>query len=478
MEERASELEKFREQWRAEVSAATLKSSVTLPLRSPNSASHFLDQPSRSKLKDVKEEKERVKVEPYDVAEGYAVENVYQNEPKSRSALEHYELAVEKEDEGCLGESLYLYRKAFRMDYRVDRVYKDKYFPSHSADNKPKFSSNGPAVEQNLETLKESSTEQLIASFSDQPIIPVSSTTEDKPQCRIAEVPDEILVRILTELAIYDVSSFSKTAMVCKRLAFLVKTEESIWKRVCLGSEVGFGAMHYEWQTGVHGDPLDTVQSSLNNPSWAGCPRRDSITMILHRAYSSSWYQMFRLRPRIRFGGCYISTVNYIRPGEATPSQVSWNSPVHMVTYYRYLRFFRDGTVISLLTTVEPKNAVYFLTKELQEVHRNGAASHLPSSFMQKALRGRWHLLCDYSKLHSETSLVEGDVQIETEGVNAKYIYHMKLSLRSVGKRSNNKLIWQRFWSYNTLNEDLSEFNIAKDKPFFWSRVKSYGGNA
>ena len=124
------------------------------------------------------------------------------------------------------------------------------------------------------------------------------------------------------------------------------------------------------------------------------CPSHQTSTPWSSTAfYSSSWQQMFRLRPRIRFNGCYISTNNYIRPGQAAPSHVTWSSPVHIVTYYRYLRFFRDGTVISLLTTTEPAEVVHHLTPELMSTHQQGANAHLPSAVMQHALRGRWRLI-------------------------------------------------------------------------------------
>jgi len=188
---------------------------------------------------------------------------------------------------------------------------------------------------------------------------------------------------------------------------------------------------------------------------------------------------MFRLRPRIRFNGCYISTVNYIRPGQASASQVTWNSPVHIVTYYRYLRFFRDGTVISLLSTTEPADVVHYLTKELQETHRGGASPHLPSIVMQNALRGRWRLSTLDDNPDTNLKDAEGDVFVETEGANAKYMYRMKLSLRSAGKGAkNNKLVWQGFWNYNILTDDTGEFTLRNDKAFFWSRVKSYGDGA
>ena len=190
---------------------------------------------------------------------------------------------------------------------------------------------------------------------------------------------------------------------------------------------------------------------------------------------------MFRRRPRVRFNGCYISTVNYIRPGGSTASQVSWINQVHIVTYYRYLRFFRDGSCCSLLTTAEPADVVHYLSKEYMHSHDHWHGV-LPSSVMKHALRGRWRLSGDPQGMKEDTEEEqeeEGIVHIETEGVDPdKYIYKMELALKTAGRAGgawNNKLNWKGFWSYNKLTDDWAEFQLRNDKAFFWSRVKSYG---
>lgn len=299
-----------------------------------------------------------------------------------------------------------------------------------------------------------------------------------------------------------DVSSFTRTAQVCKRLAYLVLTEESIWKQVSLHSDFGFTAMHYDYAVEIEGDPitandeiaryLDVYQppssssgdadatSSPDVPPPPPTPEERHLSFLslsdrlLHSTYTSSWRRMFRSRPRLRFNGCYISTVNYTRPGATSTNTLTWGAPVHVVTYFRYLRFFRDGSAISLLTTAEPADVVHHLSKSNLHSHHG---SYLPSSVMKDALRGRWRLTGPaHSSPPDSEEESEGDLLIETEGAVEKYTYHMHLALASAGKTTrNNKLAWKGFWSRNKLTDDWGEFGLRNDRAFYWSRVKSYG---
>jgi F-box protein 9 len=334
-----------------------------------------------------------------------------------------------------------------------------------------------------------------------------------------------------------DIGDFVRLAQVCKRLAYLVATEDQIWRRVCVGTEFGFGGMHYHWRQTITWGPLD-LASVLADSDEAETEaeevytleelhqRREAeahaTTLALFRAVGgyTSWQAMFRRRPRVRFNGCYISTVNYIRAGQSSGQHLTWNTPVHIVTYYRYLRLFRDGTAISLTTTDEPAHVVHQLTRENLAQHRGDTKHlHLPSNVMASALKGRWRLSSprdqdrddvgagvvvgnghynthpqyisttsttisttkNPASTETTTSLAgaEGDLIVETEGVGVgtKYMYRMELSLRNAGKAAarNNKLVWRSFWSYNKLTDDWAQFLLKNDKPFFFSRVKSYG---
>ncbi|KAK3394355.1 hypothetical protein B0H63DRAFT_506081 [Podospora didyma] len=528
------ELESFREQWKAEVrakipgAAASSSAAAAAPIRNSvrtldSTRKTVPAQKEKAVAAAVEEEDDYVKLPTFDEAPqagGVTLSSQTSAAPPTGpkepvSALDHYEKAVEREAAGSLGDSLRLYRKAYRMDDRVDQAYQNKHFPKPatvdsansalaSASARPGTSLSAPAGPAKSEKQEPQSMKDLIASFCQMTIEPAAPTIEGMPAppCPIASLPTEILVHIIHDVAVIDIGDFVRLAQVCKRFAYLVATENAIWRRVCLGTEFGFGGMHYHWQKQTSGGPL-TVDDLLREAEAEANEQTDepekeaaitapltleqrarrhaeesaANTLVFYRSlYSSSWQRMFRLRPRVRFNGAYISTVNYIRSGQASANQSTWGTPVHIVTYFRYLRFFRDGTALSLCTTAEPADVVHHLTREAAALHRDRAAPHLPSAVMHSALRGRWRLASAADNPTASISEVEGDLVVETEGVST-YIYRLDLSLRSAGKNGarNNKLVWRNFNTYNTLTDDWAVFEQKNYKPFFFSRVKSYG---
>ena len=381
-----------------------------------------------------------------------------------------------------------------QLDSEVHETYKNKHFPascvpvlkSKTQDTNP--SNASPTVpntaHHSLHGLSPSFS-ALVSDFSGLRIEAEAPPTElsPSPPCPIAALPEELLVEIFKHLAVQDVASFARIAQVCKRLAFLVTTEDGIWKRISIGSEFGFGAMHYTWACNIDGSPLYDGEEEtlvlLQSVSKAGqdhelgqldSPTPPRLTTALVPSAYPNFRALFRRRPRIRFNGCYISTINYARPGAASPTSVSWNSPIQIVTYYRYLRFLRDGTCISLLTTSAPVDVISYLHTE--NIHTNHGA--LPSAPMKDALLGRWRLSGPRST-NLQESESEGTLHVETEGAAPRYLYKMAFSLASAGKGvRNNKLAWQGYWSYNRLADDWAEFQLKNDGPYYWSRVKSY----
>lgn len=136
MEESNPELETFRQQWRAEVSARSRldhsktnanivnKAQPPKTLRKLSGQSKFSGGGSKRPgvINDEESEPEpslqafgprpNAKLVTNDDIEGYGSKS---GSREPRSALEHYEQAVERESQGSLGDSLNLYRKAFKV---------------------------------------------------------------------------------------------------------------------------------------------------------------------------------------------------------------------------------------------------------------------------------------------------------------------------------------------------------------------------
>lgn len=534
MDESTSALEQFRRQWREEVSARSWgndqrrqESSLAEQSRSaqegprlPNSASGPPGAHSQAIEKEQEESDNGDEAGPSMIEriEGLSSQGVDDDgftakasTKEPHSALDHYERAVEKESQGNLGASLSHYRQAYRLDAQVEQSYKGKHFPAKSnpTNSNP---SNTPATVPS--TAHHSSkkpnasltTSELIASFAGLPILGAPPLIEGDrpPPCPISNLPSEVLLEVLLRAAIYDPALFARLGMVCKTLAYHVCTENTIWKRVALGHEFGFASQIFDFSADVQG--REVIERTLDAE-----PVEYRITeQSFLDPKNQDWRKVFQSRPRIRFTGVYISTVNYSRAGGASALQATWNSPIHIVTYYRYLRFFRDGTVISLLTTNEPIEVVHHLTKENVDLIRSsgrdqhplnltssapalsGAATQtvLPTAqtILKHALRGRWRLChpghgnepLEADEDNSSTLVgEEGDVHIETEGAGPRYLYTMQLSLKSSNRAKhavqNNKLQWKGFWSYNQLTNDWAEFQLKNDKAFVFSRVRSYG---
>ena len=539
MDDPASALEQFRQQWKEEVSARTRKgekrpvqSGGVPPVRRKSAAKverPVNQPPERHPAADIKDEADQDpgpgqasgsssglirQIEGLDVRD--VDDDDFSAQPSMavpKTALEHFEKAVEKESTGNLGDSLHHYRKAYKLDAQVDQQYKNKHFaerwkaaksnPSNAAVTVP-----NPAHHSSEAVGEALTTEELVQSFADcqiqgaEPII----TGDRLPPCTIQELPTEVLVEMLHHIGSIDPALLARLALTAKTLAYHIFTENAIWKRIALGPEFGLAGQQYKFATDVRGRPaiLETLEEDdFNEPP--------SITELSFPK-DTLWRDFFHTYPRIRFSGIYISTVNYTRAGGASASQTVWSTPVHIITYYRYLRFFRDGTCISLLTTNEPIDVVHHLTPENLNLVRSkgGHSNHHPLNFtasasamhppnqaaiapasaqntMKHALRGRWRLGRPDQQTpplpHSNSSphpATPTDLHIETEGAGPKYMYTMSLSLKSTSTRSphatkNNKLIWQGFWSYNHLTDDWAEFSLKNDKPFYFSRVKRYG---
>ncbi|KAF3318468.1 hypothetical protein TWF173_007875 [Orbilia oligospora] len=431
------------------------------------------------------------------------------------TGLEHYEAAVEKEKDGRINESVRLYRKAFKLDPSVHEKFKEKYYPKQPASGKPKNAESAETSEQRLLP-----TEELVNTFTGVPITAGESINlaslkgkdsyKKAPTCPISTIPREILIHIFSMLAATDLPSFVRSATVCKSICYLIYTERQFWRELCKNAYENM-IWGPSWACDIKGGPLldhdlDKIETGLSSlgiieeddSEGSGEEEISKLDVLPTRPideievikYNSSYRLMFIERPKIRYNGIYISTCTYLRQGHQAASSMALSTiPVHMVTYYRYLRFFPSGFAIHLLTPAEPSDVVHSITIDnynyLSSIKAT-TSTNLPSHFnnIKHILPARWRVHFNPHTYPSPNSTDEPGhrIQIESKGSDTagRYINTLDLTLkmrpRGIGGRRGygDRLSWNSYTSFNVLTEDKGAYSLKNDKPFYFSKVKSY----
>ncbi|KAI9478695.1 MAG: hypothetical protein EXX96DRAFT_571870 [Benjaminiella poitrasii] len=413
-------LEEFRMEWREEMKEKRKKNN------SQSSAS-TKDKPSEHPPQQkISREEESVA----DLIERTEALTTNDEEKKTEpvTAMDHYVIAVDNERQGKLGKALDSYRRAFKLDPNIDFVYKKHY----QTGILPKI----PAVQKATEEFKHivpigneytapSATrkdplQDLIEYFlsEESGSLEYIPTLDYKPVA-IAKLPSEIMLNIVRILALHSVSTIPHFALVCKKF-FLYSRDPSVWQHACVR---------------VFREPTMTLEQS-----------RQYQTEFV-RQYDGHWLRMFIDRPRIRYDGVYISTCHYIRHGI---SEASWNQPIHFVTYYRYIRFFPDGTILKHVTTTEPAHVVRLLQ---------------PGYNKKQCFHGKFMLNDD-----SHITIVMKDSTLPRE------TFYLMLNMKTTHRGRHNKLVWEEYYSNSEGIEGRGDhqYDLKLLKPYFFSPVRSY----
>eukprot|EP00850_Spirogloea_muscicola_P017173 SM000145S00790 [mRNA] locus=s145:38717:41309:- [translate_table: standard] len=139
------------------------------------------------------------------------------------------------------------------------------------------------------------------------PVAPVGSTSS-QPQKDSSllhrTLPDELLLEVFARMSPI---VLGQAMCVCRQWRFAARSPV-FWRAACLKAWQATGAEENE--------------------------------KMLQKLYGGSWRQMWSLRPRLRTDGVYVSRNTYVRTGIM---EWSVRNPVHLVCYYRYLRFQPSG---------------------------------------------------------------------------------------------------------------------------------------
>ena len=201
----------------------------------------------------------------------------------------------------------------------------------------------------------------------------------------------------------------------------------------------------------------DIVYETYFPPILDGSISLSSLWEQHHR----DWRTVFVNQPRVRLNGCYIAACHYARPGMSEES--AWIRVVHVVEFYRSIRFLPDGRCLSLLTTDPPSETVRKLEPSLRT---KGFAI------------GKWELFPNglqddqYEHRPPGPKVVVEDLRDRTM---QKYAFRMVFSLRQTHRGKWNKLDLLEYFSVNLTNGEVLPLPQKHSRPFHFSRVIPYG---
>ncbi|KAL7754109.1 hypothetical protein RI367_000089 [Sorochytrium milnesiophthora] len=330
-------------------------------------------------------------------------------------SLEMYEEAVNHERNGRLADALRLYRRAVKLDPNVELLYRQRLLAQAPAAREVHTASHH---EQRQGQAQHSASEQrramppgdqapLVIDVENAMLMPLA---EDQP-FRIGMLPDDVLVHVLQQLLRQDVGNLPSIACVCKKLCALTRNQ-SVWRYLC--------ATTY----------------------------KPAVLAKYQGTFSGGWRSFFIKVPRLRLDGVYISRHMYIRPGI---SDTSYYAPIHLIEYYRYLRFLPNGEVISWLTTAEPREVVKMFSPDA--------------------------LTRTKDMKSGQYELNDGDVSVVLKDPRRpRERFIMRLSLHSTAPGRHNKLAWLQYVMETQTRRDVDvvELDLTNFKPFYCSRVRSY----
>ncbi|KAJ1921214.1 hypothetical protein H4219_000813 [Mycoemilia scoparia] len=453
------ELESFRQQWIQEIGAK----EVVKKLKEPT------ENEAKDGVSDINAESLSTTL----ITNNSSVSQQTSAGKKSELAIDHYLTAITFEQEGRLGDALKYYRAAFKLDSHIDYNYRKLL--QVKAKSNTKDSLGIAEIDLHNQWRSSSKVPQDLTLLADAVSHP-KEYTENNPddlndmndmisqlgslslKClpkrenrpvHIDRLPQELTLRILKILAIIDIQAVGRASALCKKFV-LITMDPDLWRFANIYSHINIEStrsisIRHELAENQDNDEMLKERNTY-------LLQMNILKQQLPR-YGLSWKKMYMQMPHIRYDGIYISTCCYIRPGS---HDNGFFSPVHLVTYYRYLRFFHDGTCMKLLTPDEPKNVV----KSIKWDSRT------------KGIQRGYYDIQYGEPTQNSGQKVRIVVRDPSRG---RMNFYIELAMSDTARGRHNKLNWINYSSINNdKDNDKVDYSLATFKPFFFSKVRSY----
>ncbi|KAJ3325251.1 hypothetical protein HDV06_005008 [Boothiomyces sp. JEL0866] len=199
-----------------------------------------------------------------------APEAVQENE----LAMEHFILAADFERNGSMNEAMKHYRIATKLDPEIEMKHWKMMSQKIQMELLEPF--ENLTVNEDFEDEEEEEHNQQLTVTEQE-----NNEAGEIEESIFLQIPYEILVLIIKRALQFDIYNHMKLSLTSSWMRETLK-DQSIWRYMCISH-------HFD-----------------HTPS--------TLTGQLH-LYRDNWFAMWMKKPRVRYDGCYISRVSYVRRG-------------------------------------------------------------------------------------------------------------------------------------------------------------------
>eukprot|EP00299_Pterocystis_sp_00344_P011591 c5433_g1_i2.p1 GENE.c5433_g1_i2~~c5433_g1_i2.p1 ORF type:complete len:319 (-),score=51.95 c5433_g1_i2:16-972(-) len=305
---------------------------------------------------------------------------------------------------GDINQAVLLYRKAFRLSPELTQIDIERLAHQMSTTHIANKAPRTPATENTPRATPRPTFQQA---EGDHPIItrptlpPVVREEHSIPDSYLTNLSPDLIRSIFSHL---DAPSLDLAGRVCVCWHILSR-DAHLWQRLCediWGREVTKSEVQY------HG---------------------------------MSYRTMYLRKPHLHFDGLYMNKTSYIRCGLRDWTQT--HDPTFICKYFRYLRFFPDGTVHALLTNLEPRTLISMVKQDI--------------SGMEEVRLGRYSLDNEFVR-----------VQVPNATGRTMFHYHLRIAKTNVNVRQCLK--WVALASV-TGSQVPVPMSSSDEGPFYFARV-------
>jgi F-box protein 9 len=417
------QLETFRQQWSEEVQGRRLAKDLPTPTRKSEvkrerkqSFDRVFDEPRKLAPRGFGNGgvlgRDAVDISVQSEAkETQKIESVKPEKDVQALAVKMYEEGTQHERNGNVSAALSLYQRAFKLDENVDQHWRKLWQSGDLETIKPVKKEEHVDFAPQFLPGGHSSVSNLAEEFSN-----MTLHFNPKKQGKtviLEKLPNEVLICVLQQVIVMDVYTLISLGLVCKKM-YLLTREQTIWRSIC----------------------ENVYRTHSNRGIIVTTPLSSEVSLY------GDWKRMYLAKARIRFDGVYISRIHYWRPGMGDSG---FNQPFILVTYFRYLRFYQDGSVISLCTSMEPSEALKLLKSSIRS---------------KNMMVGTW-------TFGTMLELVLKDLD------RPRTEFKMALTVHSPRFGQWNQIRWSSYTS-KTGDGEVLPFPMKDLKNFYFSRVKSF----